>query len=85
LESLAAVRYTSDNACDEATAVSLALAETEFLERHFLNWVPKAADRLQQIGASGCPILMDLLAQFLTQKHEGWAHCILQVREQPIS
>jgi DMSO reductase family type II enzyme chaperone len=71
LEFLAAVRYTSDNASDEATAVSLARAETEFLERHLLNWVPKAAGELQQIGAPAFPLLMNLLARFLVLKHEG--------------
>jgi DMSO reductase family type II enzyme chaperone len=72
LEFLAALRYTSENTSDEATAVSLARAETEFLERHLLNWVPKAAERLQRIDAPGFPFLMNLLTRFLAQKHEGW-------------
>jgi DMSO reductase family type II enzyme chaperone len=74
LEFLAALRYTSENSSDEATAVSLARAETEFLERHLLNWVPKAAGKLQQTGAPGFPLLMNLLARFLVLKHEGWAN-----------
>ena len=72
LEFLAALRYTSENASDEGTAVSLARAETEFLERHLLNWVPKAAGKLQQTGARGFSLLLNLLARFLVQKHDGW-------------
>jgi TorA maturation chaperone TorD len=71
LEFLAALRYTSENASDEATAISLARAEAEFLERHLLNWVPKAAGKLQQTGAPGFPLFMNLLARFLVQKHDG--------------
>ena len=72
LEFLAALRYTSENSSDKATAVSLARAETEFQERHLLNWVPKAASKLQQIDAPAFPLLMNLLARFLVLKHEGW-------------
>lgn len=65
LEFLAALRYTSENTSDEATAVSLARAEAEFLERHLLNWVPAAKAKLERTGAPAFPTLMALLAQFL--------------------
>ena len=74
LEFLAALRYTSENASDEGTAVSLARAEAEFLERHLLNWVPKASGKLQKTGAPGFPLLMNMLARFLVLKLDGWAN-----------
>jgi DMSO reductase family type II enzyme chaperone len=73
LEFLAALRYTSDNASEEATAVSLAKAETEFLERHLLNWVTIAKTKLERTGAPGFPVLITLLLQFLSNRHVGWA------------
>lgn len=71
LEFLAALRYTCDNTSDEATAVALARAESEFLERHLLNWVPTAKAKLDRTGAPGFPSLMALLMQFLRHRHEG--------------
>src|SRR5208337_1499055 len=71
LEFLAALRYTSENASDEGTAVSLARAEAEFLERHFLNWIPIAKAKLERTGAPGFPILMTLLMQFLNCRHQS--------------
>jgi DMSO reductase family type II enzyme chaperone len=74
LEFLAAVRYMYENTSDEATAVSLARAETEFLERHVLNWVPKASRKLQKLDAPGFPLLMEMLARFLVLRYEGWSN-----------
>ena len=71
LEFLAALRYTSENASDEGTAVSLARAEAEFLERHLLNWIPTAKAKLQRAGAPGFPVLMTLLMQFLNHRHQS--------------
>jgi DMSO reductase family type II enzyme chaperone len=73
LEFLAALRYTRENAREQATAVSLAKAETDFLERHLLNWVPNAKAKLDRTGAPGFPTMMTLLVQFLSDRHEGWA------------
>jgi DMSO reductase family type II enzyme chaperone len=74
LEFLAALRFTCENTSDEATAVSLARAETEFLDRHLLNWVPKAAGKLQKLNAPGFPLLMNLLTRFLVLKRDGWSN-----------
>jgi len=71
LEFLAALRYTSENASDEGTAVSLARAEGEFLERHLLNWISVAKAKLERTGAPGFPILMTLLMQFLNHRHQN--------------
>ena len=68
LEFLAALRYTREHASEESTAVSLARAETEFLERHLLNWVPTAKAKLDRTNAPGFPVMMTLLSEFLTRK-----------------
>jgi DMSO reductase family type II enzyme chaperone len=69
LEFLAALRYTCEHTSEEATAVSLARAETEFLERHLLNWLPTAKTKLDRAGVPGFPQFMTLLVQFLSQRH----------------
>jgi len=71
LEFLAALRYTSENASDEGTAVSLARAAAEFLERHLLNWIPAAKAKLERVDAPGFPVLMTLLMQFLSHRHQS--------------
>jgi DMSO reductase family type II enzyme chaperone len=71
LEFLAALRYTQENASDEATAAALGRAEAEFLERHLLNWVPAAQSKLDRAGAPGFPVLMTLLRQFLSQRQSA--------------
>lgn len=70
LEFLSAIRYTYENATDEVTGMSLARAEREFLERHLLNWVPKAAHKLRKTNAPGFAIVMDMLVQFLAQEYK---------------
>jgi DMSO reductase family type II enzyme chaperone len=71
LEFLAALRYTRDHASDESTAISLARAETEFLERHLLNWIPSVTAKLEHINAPGFPVLMKMLLQFLRNMYEN--------------
>jgi len=71
LEFLAALRYTCEHTSEESTPVSLARAETEFLERHLLNWVATAKAKLERTNAPGFPVMMTLLVQFLSYRHEG--------------
>jgi DMSO reductase family type II enzyme chaperone len=71
LEFLAALRYTREHTSDESSAVSLARAETEFLERHLLNWVPAAKAKLDQINVPGFAMMMALLVQFLRRMHDS--------------
>ena len=71
LEFLAALRYTCEHTSQESTAVSLARAETEFLERHLLNWLPAAKAKLDRTNAPGFPVLMTMLVKFLRHMHEG--------------
>jgi DMSO reductase family type II enzyme chaperone len=70
LEFLAALRYTCDNTSDEATAIALARAETEFMERHVLNWISAAKTKLDRTGAAGFALLMTLLLQFLSNRYK---------------
>jgi DMSO reductase family type II enzyme chaperone len=71
LEFLAALRYTCEYTSEEGTAVSLARAETEFLERHLLNWLPAANAKLDRTNTPGFPVLMTMLVQFLRHMHES--------------
>jgi DMSO reductase family type II enzyme chaperone len=71
LEFLAALRYTREHTSEESSAVSLARAETEFLERHLLNWLPAAKAKLDRTNAPGFPVMLLLLVQFLSHRHEG--------------
>jgi DMSO reductase family type II enzyme chaperone len=69
LEFLAALRYTSEHTSEESTAVSLERAETEFLERHLLNWLPIAKAKLDWISTPLFPVMMTLLVQCLRYRH----------------
>jgi DMSO reductase family type II enzyme chaperone len=71
LEFLAALRYTCEHTSEESTAVSLTRAETEFLERHLLNWLPAARAKLDRTKAPGFPVLMTMLGQFLRHMLES--------------
>ena len=71
LEFLAALRYTREHTSEESTAVSLARAEAEFLERHLLNWLPSAKAKLDRTNAPGFPLLMTMLVQFIRQMRES--------------
>ena len=71
LEFLAALRYTCEHTSQESTAVSLARAETDFLKRHLLNWLPTAKTKLDRTCAPGFPVMMTLLVQFLKHRHQG--------------
>jgi DMSO reductase family type II enzyme chaperone len=70
LEFLAAVHYTLENAQDAAASRSLAQLETDFLNRHLLNWVPTAAAKLNGNSPSAFGPLMILLAAFLQNRRE---------------
>ncbi len=65
LELLAALHFTREHASEKKTAISLAHAETDFLARHLLNWVPAATTKLERTNAPGFPILMKMLEKFL--------------------
>lgn len=68
LEFLAALRFTQENTPDAANAISLAQAKSEFMERHLLNWVPRACIKLKRTRAPGFPVLMEMLLRFLRRE-----------------
>jgi DMSO reductase family type II enzyme chaperone len=65
LEFLAALRYTAQYAAQDATRSALERAESEFLQRHLLNWVPIADQKLARTSAPAFPQLLSLLVSFL--------------------
>lgn len=71
LEFLAALRFTIENSSDEATAAALTRAKRDFLERHLLNWLPKAKAKLDKTGALAFPLLVKMLLQFLKREDEA--------------
>ena len=71
LEFLAALRYTREHTPEESTAASLARAETEFLERHLLNWLPAAKAKLDRANAPGFTVFMKMLVQFCRYMRES--------------
>jgi DMSO reductase family type II enzyme chaperone len=71
LEFLAALRYTGEHTTEGATAVSMVRAESDFIERHLLSWIAIAKSKLSKTGAPGFPVLMTLLAAFLSRRHDG--------------
>jgi len=76
LEFLSAVTFIEENSSNDATRRSLAGAKSDFLKRHLQNWVPTAAAKLKKTDATGFPVLMDLLLQFLcvqaaTSQHQS--------------
>jgi len=70
LEFLAAVRYALDQAPDAAARATLAHLETDFLNRHLLNWLPKAAARLNAGSPSVFGPVLSLLCVFLKTRRD---------------
>lgn len=68
LEFLAALRYTCENTWDQANAIGLQRAETEFVERHLLEWLSLAESKLAKIGAPAFPVLLTMLIKFLRNR-----------------
>ncbi len=67
LEFLAAVRYARENA-READRESLRRLERDFLQRHLLNWLPAAQEKLGRLGPPVFPALATLLVAFLRER-----------------
>ncbi len=70
LEFLSAVRYARDNTPNEENRRSLARLERDFLERHLLNWLPAAAEKLRREQPPVFPLLMSLLLGFLRRRYQ---------------
>ncbi|HMK31887.1 MAG TPA: molecular chaperone TorD family protein [Terriglobales bacterium] len=69
LEFLAAVHYTLEHA-EDTTSGNLARLETDFLDRHALNWVPSASAKLARVAPCNFGPLMTMLATFLQNRRE---------------
>ena len=71
LEFLSAVRFIRDNAPDPENRQSLVQLERDFIERHLLNWLPIAEEKLAREGTPIFPVLLTLLLAFLRREYEA--------------
>ncbi|HSC77508.1 MAG TPA: molecular chaperone TorD family protein [Candidatus Acidoferrales bacterium] len=69
LEFLSVVRYLREHAPDEPTRRTLAQLEKDFLERHLLNWLPVAVQKLERHEVPAFSILFSLLLAHLNQQY----------------
>jgi DMSO reductase family type II enzyme chaperone len=65
LEFLSAVRYARENSPNPENRREMWRLETEFLDRHLLNWVPIAEKKLSKENPPVFSLLMTLLLAFL--------------------
>ena len=70
LEFLAAVRYSLENAQDADASQSLAQLERDFLDRHMLNWTPRAAAKLFSVSLSAFGLFLNLLVAYLHNRRD---------------
>lgn len=70
LEFLAAVRYALDHAPDAVANSTLAQLETDFLNRHLLNWLPKAGAKLNAVSPAAFGPILGLLLVFLRSRRD---------------
>jgi len=69
LEFLSVVRYLGEHAPEEPTRRNLAQLEKDFLERHLLNWLPAAVQKLERHTVPAFSVLLSLLLAHLNQQH----------------
>ena len=67
LEFLAAVRYAREYAPEKANQQDLARLERDFLERHMLNWLPAAGQKLKRQPQPIFSVLFSLLIAVVDQ------------------
>ena len=68
LEFLAAVRYLREHANDSNKEASLRRLEGDFIERHLLNWLPVAQEKLEKANPPLFPTLLHSLTAHLKQE-----------------
>ncbi len=80
LEFLSAVRYAAEKNASPENSASLARLQRDFLERHLLNWLPVALEKLNRARAPVFALLLGLLLAFLRyesrkvgEQLESWA------------
>lgn len=68
LEFLGAARYLREHANDFDKEDSLRRLERDFIERHLLNWLPVAQEKLEKANPPLFPILLRSLIAYLNQQ-----------------
>jgi len=68
LEFLAAARYLREQAKDSSKEASLRRLERDFIQRHLLNWLPVALEKLEKANPPLFPILLRSLTAYLNQQ-----------------
>jgi TorA maturation chaperone TorD len=68
LEFLAVVRYLEEQANDPNKEVSLRRLERDFIERHLLNWLPVAQEKLEKANPPLFPMLLQSILGYLKQQ-----------------
>jgi len=68
LEFLAAVRYLRENDTNPGKAEALRLLQYDFIERHLLNWLPLAQEKLEEVNPPRFPSLLRLLTAYLKEE-----------------
>jgi DMSO reductase family type II enzyme chaperone len=71
LEFLSAVRFLRDNARESENRESLVHLERDFIERHLLDWLPIAEEKLTREDPPIFPVLLTLLLTFLRCEYEA--------------
>ena len=68
LEFLAAARYLREQANGSNKTASLRRLERDFIERHLLNWLPAAQEKLEKANPPLFPMLLRSLTAYLKQQ-----------------
>ncbi len=68
LEFLAAARYLGEQTNDSDKGASLRRLERDFIERHLLNWLPVAQEKLEKANPPLFPTLLHSLTAHLKQE-----------------
>ena len=70
LEFLSAVTYVRDHASDEPQQQAMTRLEHDFLQRHMLNWIGTAEEKLQSCPFVAFRVLFALMALELRRRHQ---------------
>jgi TorA maturation chaperone TorD len=68
LEFLVAARYLREQTNDSSKEASLRRLERDFIQRHLLNWLPVAMEKLEKANPPLFPMLLCSLTAYLNQQ-----------------
>jgi DMSO reductase family type II enzyme chaperone len=71
LEFLGAVRYARENASNGENQQGLARLERDFIDRHLLNWLPAAEQKLKEHGPPIFSLLLTLVRRFVRRQRDS--------------